>query len=172
MRKLMKTLSVLMSVCCMACAALQPANAAAAVKSGNLSVTGDNIIAQEILEAEDGGHLVITTKDTTPADSGITPYSTTYTKSAAKVYDYRNANNVLCWTFTLNATFKYDKAALVVCTDVSSSADIYKSNWDVVSKTHSKKANQATGKAVFNSPANLHYTAPLTITCDKMGNIS
>lgn len=170
MKKLLKTFTAMMSICCIACASLQPASASAA-QTARLS-TAANVISQETTETEDGGYLVVTTKDTTK-NTGISTCATTYTRSASKVYDYYNAKNVHCWSFTLNATFKYDKYALVVCTGVSSSAAVYKSSWSLVSKTHSKQANQATGKGVFNlSPSNVHYNAPLTITCSKMGVIS
>lgn len=172
MKKLFKTLSIIMSVCCVACAALQPA-AVSAARISDVSTAG-NIISQETTETEDGGHVVVTVKDTTKiSDSSASTMATTYTRAASKTFDYYNAGNVLCWSFTLNATFKYDKTALVVCTDVSSSAAVYKANWSIVSKTHSKKANQATGKGVFNlSPSNVHFNGPLTITCNIYGNIS
>lgn len=172
MKKLFKTFSIIMSFCCVVCAALQPA-AVSAAQLSDVSTVG-NIISQETTETEDGGRVVITVKDTTKiSNSSASTMATTHTKSASKVFSYYNANNVLCWTFTLNATFKYDKTALVVCTDVSSSAAIYKANWSLVSKTHSKKANQATGKGVFNlSPSNVHYNGPLTITCNILGDIS
>lgn len=170
MKKLFKTFSIIMSICCVACASLQPMAASAAQKT-QLS-TGANVISQETMETEDGGYLVVTTTDTTK-DTGISTCATTYTRSASKVYNYYNAKNVHCWSFTLNATFKYDKYALVVCTDVSSSAAVYKSSWSLVSKTHSKQANRATGKATFKlSPSNAIANAPLTITCSKMGVIS
>lgn len=172
MKKLFKAVSIMMSICCIACVALQPA-AVSAARISDVSTVG-NIISQETTATEDGGHVVVTVKDTTKiSDSSASTMATTHTRSATKIFDYYNAKNVLCWSFTLNATFKFDMTALVVCTDVSSSAAIYKSNWSLVSKTHSKKANQATGKGVFNlSPSNVHFNGPLTITCNIYGDIS
>lgn len=94
-------------------------------------------------------------------------------KAAKKTYKYYNAHDVLCWSYTLNATFMYD-GTLVVCTDVSHTIDVYNiKSWIYDSGKRWKEANSAYGKATFHligSSAN--KTVKLKITSTKHGVIS
>lgn len=169
MKTFMKPLCLLLSLCCLIALAADTTQATAASVGSTKLIAGsrDSLVLSTETIPEEDGYTVITTTETV---SPIAALSTTKTKSASKTYSYYNANNVLCWTYTLNATFMYD-GQLVVCSNVSSSAAIYKSNWSLASESCSKQSNTATGSAKFKN-ATTSKTANLTITCTKNGTIS
>jgi hypothetical protein len=116
---------------------------------------------------EDDGYIIVTTGY---VNSSASTRSTTHSKEAYKEYSYYNGSNVLCWAYTLNATFLYD-GTLVVCTDASTSAAIYKSNWSFKNENHYKKSNTAYGSITFKNATN-HKDVSLTISCTKNGTVS
>ncbi len=158
MKKHIKALSLLLTICCLASLLLQPLPASAAT----------NIVSEETIKEEDG-YTVITTIEEIPENE---PYATTHTKKAQKVYCHYNTNDKLCWAYTLNGVFEYD-GNLVVCISVSSTVDIYRTAWSLYSEDCDRERNRAYGKAVFKlKPSGVKKPAPLEITCNKLGTIS
>jgi hypothetical protein len=162
MKKFTKAVSLLLTLCCIITLTCPAAQVSAADDSSGYTIVSTEKVAQ------DDGYLLVTIK--TPESSGASTRSTTHSKEAIGVYSYYNASNVLCWSYTLNATFLYD-GTLVVCTAVSSSAAIYKSNWSFSNESHSKKGNVASGSITFKNQTN-HKDVSISITCSKNGTIS
>jgi hypothetical protein len=162
MKKFTKAISVLLTLCCIISLTCQAAQVSAADDSSGYTVVSTEKIAQ------DDGYLLLTIES--PESSGASTRSTTHSKEARGVYSYYNANDVLCWSYTINATFLYD-GTLVVCTDVSTSSDIYKSNWSAKNESHYKKSNVASGTITFKN-ATASKTITLTLTCSKNGTIT
>lgn len=162
MKKHFKSLFCLALSICLAASSLlafAPASAAEATT-----------VSQETTNLDNGDYCVVTLEETT------IPSMARYAakkKAAKKTYKYYNANNVFCWSYTLNATFMYD-GTLVVCTDVSHT--IYVENiksWIYDSGKRWKEANSAYGKATFHLiGSNANKTVNLKITSTKHGVIS
>jgi hypothetical protein len=157
MKKLKKSLSVLLTLCCLISLTFQqPAQASASV-----------ISTEKI--TQDDGYILVTTITPSEASSAISTCSTTHSKEAMRVYSFYNLSGTLCWSYTLNASFLYD-GTLVVCTSVSSSSAIYKSGWSACNESHSKSGATATGSIRFKTSTN-HKDVSLSITCSKNGTV-
>lgn len=113
---------------------------------------------------------MVTTSETV---SDIATLATTHTKSAQKKYSYYNAKDVLCWTYTLHGTFKYDGTTLVSCTDSSHEIAIYNNSWSYKGGSHWESGNTAYGKATYHIKlSTASKTVSLKISCSKTGVIS
>jgi hypothetical protein len=162
MKKFTKAISVLLTLCCIISLSYPAVQVSAAENSSGYTVLSTEKIAQ------DDGYLLVTIES--PESSGASTRSTTNSKEARGVYSYYNASNVLCWSYTLNATFLYD-GTLVACTKVSASSDIYKANWSACNESHSKKGNVASGSITFKNQTN-HKDVSISITCSKNGTLT
>ena len=161
MKKFLKALSALTMAICLTATALIPTGTASAQT---------NIISQETIELDDGGYCVITTSETTV---NSVARATTHTKSGAKTYSYYNGSDVLCWTYTLHGTFKYDGTTLVSCTGSSHEIAIYKNSWEYKSGSHWENGNTAYGKATYHLKlSTASKTINVQLSCSKTGVLS
>ena len=161
MKKFFKALSALTMALCLTATALIPTGTASA---------RTNVIAQETIALNDGGYCVVTTSETI---SDIATIAKTHTKSGQKKYSYYNANDVLCWTYTLHGTFKYDGTTLVSCTDSSHEIAIYKNSWSYSGGSHWESGNTAYGKATYQLKlSTASKTVNLQLSCSKTGVLS
>lgn len=161
MKKFFKALSALTMALCLTATALIPTGTASAQT---------NVVSRETIELDDGSYCVITTSET--AEDTAT-YATTHTKSGEKKYSYYNGSNVLCWTYTLHGTFKYDGTTLVSCTGSSHEIAIYKKSWSYSGGSHWESGNTAYGKATYHlNLSTASKTINVQLSCSKTGVLS
>ena len=116
----------------------------------------------ETIYFEDGTYLQITT-------TVQTGYARASSTKATRNYDYY-LGGTLTVRYTLIGTFRYD-GTTSEATNVSASASIYESGWDLDSHSEDYSGNRVTGTATFSGPNNRSKTLNGSITCDKNGNI-
>ncbi len=127
----------------------------------------------KIIYDEDGGYFVEILEDTLPLlDSfklSANARSTTTTKTKTKTIKYYK-KSVLCWKYSLTATFSIRLGSSV--TYKSSKASLVNSNdWSVVSERHSGSKEKATG-TIKMKKNNTVISRTVTICCDKNGHFS
>lgn len=118
--------------------------------------------AVEQISYDDGSCLTITT----------TIYSNNARSSsryATKDYAYTDAAGDLAFVYTLKGWFSYD-GQTSTATNVSASAAIHKSGWDVTSHQEYCSGNTAYGNVTFKGPTG-YRSISASITCDRYGNI-
>lgn len=124
----------------------------------------------EIVWYADGSRMEIHTEI---LDNSASPYSATasYTRSATTTGDYYNVDDVLVFTYTLKASFSYDKVSYSKCTSASDSYSIKKSGWKKVESNVSRSGDTAYADATFSGNGDYAYPS-LQLSCDPFGNIS
>lgn len=121
---------------------------------------------------EDGSYCVITIEDEIPA-SGITPLSTSVTKS--KTYNYHNKSGNSQWYVKVTGTFTYGNGTSK-CTSSSVSAASYVNAWKITSKSASKSGNtaiaKATAKQYYDGAVIKTINETVKLTCSATGKFS
>jgi len=108
----------------------------------------------------------------------IKVYTVTYniratnTCSGQKVYDYYDANDVLCWKAVLTATFTYTGTS-AACTGGNCRVTIYDNTWHEISNVTTIQGNAATTALSMDRKV-LGLTVrsedcTIRLTCDKYG---
>lgn len=130
-------------------------------------VSAQTVTSESRIDFEDGSYMITTIEESTSLSRT--------TKNHNKIQRYYNANNVLEWRIVLIATFTYD-GSTVSCIAAGCNADVYASNWTVISESSSRSGNTAYGYATMGlMTAGIIIDRPsytLTLTCDKNGNVS
>lgn len=122
---------------------------------------------EEVIYFDDGSYIVITVESISTRASG--------TKSGSKTLKYTGSDGELEWKAVLSGTFTYNGTS-ATCTSSSCNVTIYASNWYEVSKTVTKSGNTASasvtmGRKVLGITVEKE-TYPLSLSCDKDGNLS
>ena len=148
----------------------------AATDTVNLDTCTD-ITQIQIIHEDNGGYFVETLESTPYSLDDVSMLSTradstatTTTKTKTKTVKYYNSKNVLCWSYSLTATFsiKLGNSA----TYKSSKASLDNSNdWTVVSESHSGSGAKASGTIKMKKNGTT-LSRTVTIQCDKNGNFS
>ena len=117
----------------------------------------------------DDGSYVITTLEIIPSSR------TTNVISGKKTATAYNSNDVAQWSFTLSATFHYEKGITATCTSVSHAHSIFNSDWTISSESSSKSGNvaygTATGKKTILFITTEEKTVDVQISCDSNGTL-
>lgn len=97
------------------------------------------------------------------------------TKTGSKIYEYRNSDDVIEWTYKLTGTFSYTGTSST-CTAVSDSYSISNDSWHINSHSCSKSGNTAYGtvtmKLKFLGITTKTVSHDLTLTCSANGTLS
>ncbi|MCD8355563.1 MAG: hypothetical protein LUE11_03185 [Clostridia bacterium] len=149
MKKVTKKLTGLLLLVC--CICLCAGNALAA----------DTV--QEVIQYDDGTYAEISLS----VEDSITRAST---KSASKIFTYKDPSGNVIFSYTLHAKFEYTGSSSKA-TSCSTAFSISKSGWSRKSESHYYSGNKAYGTAKFANSIS-SKTANLTITCSKTGVIS
>lgn len=106
----------------------------------------------------------------------ITNNSRAYTKQGYRTATYYNSNDVVQWTYTLNATFSYNPGVSSTCTSVSDSYSISNDNWYIDSHSCWKSGNTAYGTVTMKHKllgvTTQTVTRDISLSCDSYGNLS
>ena len=126
----------------------------------------------EIECLEDGGYFITTMEDQTPLS--IIPLALT-TKTKSKTVTYYNSADKPMWFVKVTGTFTYGNGS-ATCKNATVSTGSHVAAWKISSKSASKNANKAIGRATAKRYLNGHVveTKPktVTLTCSPKGNFS
>lgn len=127
-----------------------------------------------ITNVNNGGYFVETLENTLPSSNlstiSASVLNSTKTLSKTKTVKYYNSQNVLCWSYSLTATFKVTMG--LDSTYKSSTASLNNANsWSFVSESHSGSGTKATGTIKMKKNGTT-ISKTVTIICDKYGNFS
>lgn len=128
-----------------------------------------NTLQEKITHDSNGGYFVETLDTFETPQTDISIYSTSNIKSTSKTIRYYNSNDVLCWSYTLKASFNVNSRSSSVYINSSASANIYKTTWSIASENHSGSGNVATGTIKMKT-SKTSVPRTITIKCDKNGN--
>lgn len=121
---------------------------------------------------DDGGYFVETLECVSDSSSSLfaNTNNTTATKTYTKTAYHYNANKVLCWKYSLTATFDIKMGINVTYKNSKASYEEYDS-WSLASESHSGSGTKATGtiKMIKNGKT---VSKTITIHCDRYGNFS
>ena len=127
----------------------------------------DNDAKTEVIYLEDGGYIITTIQESMTR--------ATNTKSGTKKNTRYNNDGSLAWQIILSGTFTYT-GTTSTCTSSSISVNIYDSAYSKVSSSSSKSGNTANGSATISRKVLgvtvATNTYPLSLSCDKNGNLS
>lgn len=141
----------------------------ASVKNIDVFSSVDNA-SMKIIPDNHGGYFVEVLED-----SPLSPFTSTCSaatiKTKTKTVSHYNSNNVLCWTYSLTASFKVKKGVSATYYSSSAQAKIHKTSWSVASEKHSGSGNKATGTITMKTSSTVS-SKTVTIKCDKNGNFS
>lgn len=98
-------------------------------------------------------------------------YGTKTQKTSTKTTKYYNANDELCWKYSLTATFSVNTGVSATCTDSSAKLSIYKSGYSLYNEKHSHSGNEATGTIKIKHNG-VVKAKTISLTCTKNGTIS
>ena len=122
---------------------------------------------KEIRYLEDGGYIVTTIEESMTR--------ATNTKTGTKRDSKYNSDGTLEWQIILRGVFTYT-GTTSTCTESTIAVNIYASNYSEVSRSATKSGNTAYGSATISRKVLgvtiATDTYPLTLTCDKNGNLS
>ena len=96
-------------------------------------------------------------------------------KSGSKRKSFYSSDNVLQWTFTLQADFTVKQNISATCTNTSYTYSIEESGWALYSASTHKSGNKAFGDAsfIYKAGGNSNIKdCSVTLTCDAYGNLS
>lgn len=96
------------------------------------------------------------------------------TKSGYKTSNYRDENDVIMWSVTVNGTFTYN-GTTSSCTSVSRSTTAPGANWSIKSSSCSKSGNCATATATATHKGVLiskDYSMTVNLYCSPYGILS
>lgn len=95
--------------------------------------------------------------------------------SGSRTKSYYDANGNLDWKAVLNGSFTYTGSS-ATCTSSSVSVTVYDSAWYTIFKTASKSGNTASASVTMGCKelgiTVDRVTIPISLTCDKDGNLS
>ena len=136
-----------------------------------LSVFSIGCFAEEIKEnvtyLENGSYII----DTIVEFKGRTSGSV----NGSRTKSYYDANGNLDWKAVLNGSFTYTGSS-ATCTSSSVSVTVYDSAWYTIFKTASKSGNTASASVTMGCKelgiTVDRVTIPISLTCDKDGNLS
>lgn len=134
-----------------------------------------NIEQVKIIYDDQGGYIVETIENNTynlSSSNYIATYATaqTTTTTKTKTIKYYNSNNILCWKYSLTATFIVKQGKSV--SYKSSKATLNHNNaWKFVSEKHSGSGGKATGTIKMQKKGTT-ISKTVTIKCDKYGKFS
>lgn len=149
MKKVTKKLTALLLLVCCIC-----------LCAGN-ALADDTV--QEVIQYDDGTYAEISLS----VEESITRAST---KSASKIFTYKDSSGNVIFSYTLHAKFQYTGSSSKA-TSCSTIYSISKSGWSKKSESHYCSGSKAYGTAKFSSLLS-SKTANLTIACSKTGVIS
>ena len=138
----------------------------------NVSFT--DISRSQIVYDDNGGYFVETLENTLPSLNSSVLSATTYnavtTKTKTKSVKYYNSKNVLCWKYSLTASFNVKIGSSVSYKSSSASLD-NQNSWSFVSEKHSGSGSKAYGTIKMKKNGTT-IAKTITIQCDKNGNFS
>lgn len=126
--------------------------------------------SMKIIPDNHGGYFVEALEDS-PLSPVTSTCSAATIKTKTKTLYYYNSNNILCWSYSLTASFKVKKGVSATYYSSSAQAKISNASWSVASEKHSGSGNTATGTITMKTSATA-LTRTATIKCDKNGNFS
>ncbi|MDE6850923.1 MAG: hypothetical protein K2J67_00325 [Lachnospiraceae bacterium] len=148
-------------------AATDPTNSKPLTDTTQTTITSDN----------NGGYFVETLENTLPSwntstisASVLSTTTPTTTMSKTKTVKYYNSKNVLCWSYSLTATFNVKRGISSNYKSSKASLNNYNS-WSIVSESHSGSSTKATGTIKMKKNGTT-ISKTVTILCDKYGNFS
>lgn len=135
--------------------------------------TNGTIISRTIEYADDGSYMEILIFED---NNGIMPLASTYTKSGTKVYNSRNADGEILWTFSLKGTFTVNPGVSATCTSSVYTTSNLASGWELEFGNASKSGNKAMADYIFKHKVLFITTqtveGSLTLTCSANGTLS
>lgn len=139
-----------------------------------LSIFPNNTFASTVTEIiyQDDELIVTSTLTTYDSPSGIQLFSNTKTKTSSKTVTITDSTGNTVATYTLHATFSYNKKS-ATCTQTHYSSSIKNNAWGFTARKARKSSNTATGSyTIKNSKSKKTQSSSVRLSCSKNGTIS
>lgn len=133
--------------------------------------SGEQTLVSESVEYYEDGSMLVTAV----YEVSVLTRTSLYNKAGRKVYEYREADGNILWAFAINGEFQVIEGASVTCTSARSSAAIYDSEWECVTKYAYVSGNQAIAHGEFQRKllgvVISSRNVDVTLSCDPYGNL-
>lgn len=135
------------------------------------SVNNLELVSETVEYYEDGSTLVISV-----FVEPIRSRSNLYNRLGRKVYEYRDADGGILWTFAVTGEFRVLEGASVTCISASCSTEIFDEAWVCTRKYAETSGSWAIANGEFErSLLGIvidRDTVQVSLTCDVYGNLS
>ena len=135
------------------------------------SVNNLELVSETVEYYEDGSTLVISV-----FVEPIRSRSNLYNRLGRKVYEYRDADGDILWTFAVTGEFRVLEGASVTCISASCSTEIFDEAWVCTRKYAETSGSWAIANGEFErSLLGIvidRDTVQVSLTCDVYGNLS
>jgi len=135
------------------------------------SVNNLELVSETVEYYEDGSTLVISV-----FVEPVRSRSNLYNRLGRKVYEYRDADGDILWTFAVTGEFRVLEGASVTCISASCSTEIFDEAWVCTRKYAETAGSWAIANGEFErSLLGIvidRDTVQVSLTCDVYGNLS
>jgi len=135
------------------------------------SVNNLELVSETVEYYEDGSTLVISV-----FVEPVRSRSNLYNRLGRKVYEYRDADGDILWTFAVTGEFRVLEGASVTCISASCSTEIFDEAWVCTRKYAETSGSWAIANGEFErSLLGIvidRDTVQVSLTCDVYGNLS
>ena len=135
------------------------------------SVNNLELVSETVEYYEDGSTLVISV-----FVEPIRSRSNLYNRVGRKVYEYRDADGDILWTFAVTGEFRVLEGASVTCISASCSTEIFDEAWACTRRYAETSGSWAIANGEFErSLLGIvidRDTVQVSLTCDVYGNLS